>query len=113
MMNSLLDTVTWSENSAWLWDTDFELLNNKDITRIVLTGNRRLDYKLRALVAGIDESRIVCVEDPLDAAEQLELCPGESVYVLYGIDTTPQAHQLLDKLKQLAGARGKEQEAAR
>lgn len=113
MMNSLSDTGTWSENTAWLWDTDFEFLNRDDVARVVFTGPRRMDYKLRALLAGIDESRIVCVEDEMDAPEKLDYTPGEDIYLLYGTDSLTQAFRLYDKLKSTAQAHGEKQEGAR
>ena len=88
-------------------------LNRDDVARVVFIGPRRMDYKLRALLAGIDESRIVCVEDEMDAPEKLDYTPGEDIYLLYGTDSLTQAFRLYDKLKSTAQAHGEKQEGAR
>ena len=102
MMNSLSDTGAWSENTAWLFDTDFEFLRRDNIKRIIFTGPRIKDYALRALMAGISPDRIVCVENENDAPEAFSFTPGADIYLLYGTDSLTQAARVYDKIKTLA-----------
>ena len=102
MVNSLSDTGAWSENTAWLFDTDFEFLRRDNIKRIIFTGPRINDYALRALMAGISPDRIVCVEDENDAPEAFSFTPGTDIYLLYGTDSLTQAARVYDKIKTLA-----------
>ena len=88
MMNNLNDEKNWSENVCWLYDCDFEFLNNDSVTQIVVTGPRAKDYYLRLRLAGVPEERIACVRDELEAAELLKLESGSHVYILYGTDST-------------------------
>lgn len=111
MMNSLSDTGAWSENTAWLFDTDFEFLRKDDIRKIIFTGPRILEYKLRALMAGIDEDRIVCVEDENQAPDKLSYAPGVDIYLLYGTDSLNQAAKVYEKIKAKALAHGNGKEA--
>ncbi len=102
MMNSLSDTGKWSENTAWLFDTDFEFLRKDNIRKIIFTGPRIMDYKLRAQMAGIDMDRIAYVENENDAPEQLSYTPGVDIYLLYGTDSLKEAARVYDKIKSLA-----------
>ncbi|MBR4655184.1 MAG: DUF1727 domain-containing protein [Oscillospiraceae bacterium] len=102
MMNSLSDTDKWSENTAWLFDTDFEFLKRDNIHRLIFTGPRIMDYKLRALMAGIAPDKIVCVEHEIDAPDQFSFTPGTDMYLLYGTDSLKEAARVYDRIKTLA-----------
>ena len=108
MMNNLSDEKTWSENTCWLYDCDFEFLNKDNITHIICTGPRGKDYKLRLLLAGIPEDKIDCVTDELEATEKLYLKPGTGVYIFYGTDSLDLAFKVKDKIVSLAKSAGKE-----
>ena len=87
MMNCLSDEKHWSENTCWLYDCDFEFLARDDVSRVIATGPRAMDYRLRLLLAGVPEEKIVCERDELRAADMLELVPGETVYIFHGVDS--------------------------
>ena len=63
MMNCLGDAHHWSENTCWIFDADFEYLCNDSVVQLVCTGARCRDYKLRLLMAGVPQERIVCEPD--------------------------------------------------
>ena len=102
MMNCLTDVKHWSENVCWLYDCDFEFLNRPGIRCIVATGPRALDYRLRLLLAGVPEEKILCVADELAATERLPLVPGDQVYLFYGTDSLTFAQKVREKLVTLA-----------
>ena len=102
MMNCLGDEKHWSENVCWLYDCDFEFLTRGEIDRIVATGPRCLDYKLRLLLAGVPEEKIICWRDELEAVEKIEPEPGDSVFILYGTDSVGVAQRVRDKFRTLA-----------
>lgn len=102
MMNCLGDAKHWSENVSWLYDCDFEFLNKPDIRCIVATGPRAMDYRLRLLLAGVPEEKIICVKDEMEAAESLPFVPGDQVYLFYGTDSFTYAQQVREKLVNLA-----------
>ena len=87
MMNNLNDEMNWSENTCWLYDCDFEFLNDPSITHIVTTGPRARDYRLRLLLAGVPAERIDCVREELAGVDRLRLAPGSHIYILYGTDS--------------------------
>jgi UDP-N-acetylmuramyl pentapeptide synthase len=102
MMNCLGDMRHWSENTCWIFDADFEFLNHESIVQLVCTGARCRDYKLRLLMAGVPEERIICEEDEFRAAERLAYAPGDDIYLLYGTDSLALAYQVYDHMKELA-----------
>ena len=102
MMNCLSDAKHWSENVSWLYDCDFEFLNREDIRCIVVTGPRALDYRLRLLLAGVPEEKILCEQDEMKAAERLPFVAGDQVYLFYGADSFAYTRKVQEKLATLA-----------
>ena len=110
MMNCLGDTHHWSENTCWIFDADFEFLANDSVAQIVCAGSRAADYKLRLLMAGVPEEKIVCQSDEFRAAEMLQFTPGDDIYLLYGTDSLALAYKVYDHLKELAAQHAEEKE---
>lgn len=54
----------YTENDiSWIWDIDFEELNNQSIDKIVLIGRFKLDMLVRMEYTGIDKKKIILVND--------------------------------------------------
>ena len=106
VMNNMGDAAHWSENTCWLYDTDFEFLNRDNIVQIVCAGPRALDYKLRLLMAGVPEEKITCDLNEEKAADTLRFTPGDDVYYLYGADDWGMINRVYDYVKKLALERG-------
>ena len=99
LMNSCQgDMKHWSENTCWLYDCDFEFLNRADIKNIVVCGPRRLDHRLRLLLAGVSEDRISYAEKEMDAPNKLKLFENDNVFVLYGTDSISLGMKVADKV---------------
>lgn len=62
MLDDLGDAEETSENTAWIYDTDFEFLNDDSITQIICSGVRRTDYKVRLLLAGVPEEKLLVLK---------------------------------------------------
>lgn len=100
LMNSCQgDMKHWSENTCWLYDCDFEFLNDESIKNIVICGPRRLDHKLRLLLAGVSEERISFSEKEIDAPDQLRLFENDNVFVLYGTDSIALGKKVAEAVK--------------
>ncbi len=84
-----------TENMTWIYDADYELLNDESIKRVVAAGIRVHDYHLRLLLAGIPEEKLRCVANELDAAAELELRDTDKVFILHDMTTMP----LTEKVK--------------
>lgn len=102
MVNCLGDERHWSENTCWIYDCDFEFLNDPLVTHIVAAGPRCLDYKLRLLMAGVPEEKISCERDEEKATHLLRFSPGSDVYMLYGTDSMNLAFGLRENVIALA-----------
>lgn len=102
MMNCIHDQQHWSENVTWLYDCDFEFLNKENITRIVATGPRAKDYRLRLLFAGVPDEKIRCTLNEMDAPALLDYHSGESVCLFYGTDALDLVYRVQGKIKMLA-----------
>ena len=70
---------------TWLYDNDFELLNDKTVKKIIITGENTLDYKLRLLLAGIDEKKLIICEDYKAAHKYLTLDKSD-IYLICDVD---------------------------
>jgi len=77
-----LDDNDYRKNSVefdgWIYDVDYEFLNDPDILQVVVGGPRCYDHRLRLLMAGVSEDRISVAEDELltddsDLEEQAKL----------------------------------------
>ena len=83
MLDDVFDEKESSENIAWLYDADFEFLNDPNITQIVTVGARSLDSKVRLLIAGVDESKIVAVTNEKEAADKVDIAAADKIFLLY------------------------------
>jgi len=107
MMNGLGEAKVWSENICWLYDCDFEFLNKENITRIVSTGARALDYCVRLRFAGLPPEKIRYEKDEINSPNELILKPGTSVYIFYGTDSIDLAYRVRDAVCKKAGEQNK------
>jgi UDP-N-acetylmuramyl tripeptide synthase len=60
----------YTSETSWLWDISFEMLQNTNVERIILTGKYAYDLALRFEFAGITSAEIV-VEPDLDKMAQM------------------------------------------
>ncbi|WP_283678552.1 Mur ligase family protein [Lentilactobacillus sp. Marseille-Q4993] len=69
-------------DTSWIWDGDFERLNDMNIKQFITGGERYKDITYRLQVAEIDESKHL-VEPNLDkVVEMIDDVPTEKVYIL-------------------------------
>lgn len=114
LINDLSLAADWSENVSWIYDTDFETLNVDSVKKIVVFGDRGLDYQLRMLFAGIPQEKIVHVQKPEDAIYAVDILPDMNYYVVYGADPGSFAlgnKQAKELVKRLMNAGGEEVKA--
>ncbi|MBQ1390195.1 MAG: DUF1727 domain-containing protein [Firmicutes bacterium] len=72
-----------SEPFMYIYDTDFEFLNQPDIVNIVAVGVRSQDLCLRMMLAGIPKERLQHVKTVDEVPACLNLKEGSAVYILY------------------------------
>lgn len=98
MIDDLFERRDSSEFIGWIYDADFEFLNTPDIKQIVLAGPRCFDYKLRLLIAGVPEERILCEEDEFKAVDIMDK-DIDKLYLLHDTSTYDLACKVEEKIK--------------
>ena len=88
------------ETITWLYETDFEYLKNENIKKIIVAGQRYLDYKLRLRLAGIPVEKTVCVFDEQTIPDYVSTDGIESIYVLHDVTTVLRAKKIKVKIKE-------------
>ena len=91
------DERHWSENTCWLYDCDFEMMNDPLMDQLICTGPRALDFYMRLLYAGIPKEKIFLELDEHEAARKFDLKSNDTVYIFCGID----AFDLVDECRQI------------
>lgn len=98
LLDDAHDNAHSVENNAWLYDTDFEFLNDPDILQVTTAGPRHWDTAVRLLMAGLPPEKLLHQEDPGQAAAQMDVASPDTVFVLYDLYAVALAHQVKDQL---------------
>ncbi len=93
------DNEVSSENMTWLYDADFEFLNDDSVKRVIVGGVRATDFKVRMLIAGIPEEKIVCVPTFGDTPGVLG-ADCDKIFILHDLHANDIALKLRDRVKQ-------------
>ena len=83
---------------TWLYDNDFELLNDDSVNKIIITGTDTLDYRLRLLLAGVPEEKLVVCDDYKEAHKYLTLDDSD-IYLIVDIDYSRWGIEVVDNIK--------------
>ena len=73
---------------SWLWDVSFELLNDDNITSIVLIGRFKWDVRVRLEYANIDPSKIIMIDDMDTLTKTIEEKTDGHIYTMVCFDMT-------------------------
>lgn len=87
-----------SEFIGWIYDTDFEVLAKDDVLQVAALGPRCADYRVRLLMAGIPEDRILCGPEEFAAVDRMRTEGVERIYVLYDTSTYDLACRVADRI---------------
>lgn len=98
LLDEVYGNLNATETITWLYETDFELLNNENISKIIVGGARYLDYKARLLLAGIPSSKIVCIKDEYETYKYIDL-DVEKIFVLHEADAVSKAKEVRTLVK--------------
>ena len=98
MIDDLFERRDSSEFMGWIYDADFEFLNVDGVKQIVLAGPRCFDYKLRLLIAGVSEDKILCEQDEFKAVDIMDT-DIDKLYLLHDTSTYDLACKVEEKIK--------------
>ncbi len=99
-LDDFFDVKDSTENISWIYDTDYELLNDDSIEQIIVGGARAKDHCLRLLIAGVPQERIKCERYEVDAVDHLDLEKVDNIFILYDVYTVPTAEKVKAKIKE-------------
>lgn len=81
---------------SWLWDVEFELLNDKNIDKIFCIGRFRYDVITRLEFAGIDKDKIVLVDDLNNLIKDVKENSVGDIYTMVCFDMTANILKLIE-----------------
>lgn len=80
---------------SWLWDVEFELLNDEDIEKVVLIGRFKWDVYVRLQYARIKKEKILLIDDMKDLLPKIKKETKGSIYTMVCFDMTDIIKKLL------------------
>ncbi len=80
---------------SWLYDVDFELLNDKDIDKIFCIGRFRYDVYNRLIYAGIDDKKLILVDNEKEIIKLVKEKSKGNIYTMVCFDMTAIIKKLL------------------
>ena len=98
MVDDKGDNTGNSESTCWLYDCDYSYLTHPSITQVIFAGPRCKDQFLRALLAGVDESKIFLTESFTGGTEFINAAQCSDVFVLYDPYLLAEANAVKAKL---------------
>ncbi len=83
MVDDKSDNNGNSESVCWIYDCDYSALTDESIGEIIFSGPRCKDQRLRALMAGVDSSKIKTVETFTGGVYLIDTDKYKDIFVLY------------------------------
>lgn len=80
---------------SWLWDVDFELLNDKKIDKIFIIGRFKYDVATRLEYADIPENKIILVDDINNIMNLVKEKSNGTIYTMVCFDMTARLKDLI------------------
>ena len=98
LLDDVHDNKVSSENICWLYDADFQFLNDDSVKRVIIGGKRAVDCKVRLEIAGMGEDRIVCIDKESDTPDGVKW-DCDKIYVLHELYRNDEALAVRDEIK--------------
>ena len=110
-LDDYFDAAHSVENTAWLFDTDFEFLRDESIVQVIAAGARHWDVALRLLLAELPKEKLSHLRENEAAAGELRAENADAVFILYDVYTIGLANHVKEQVKEiLAGLPEKKEE---
>lgn len=99
IIDDIHENINNTENIGWLYDCRFAPLADESIKQIIFGGPRCADHIVRALLDGVDVSKIQTVDDIHDTINLLDVNACDSVFIMYDLYLVDEARKLADRVK--------------
>ena len=96
LLDEVYDDPNKSETAAYIFDTDYEFLNDEKIKKIIVGGERYLDHRVRLLMAGVPEEKTVCIRGMQETADIADISGIDSIYILHDVYYVSRGHAVRD-----------------
>lgn len=106
VIDDVHDAKNSTENTAWIYECDFEFLRDDSVRQIVVGGKRAWDFQMRLLMAGVPPERIACCEREQDTPRRLRLDEVDTVFLLHDICNNAIAQEIKQELRGLCAKGG-------
>ena len=100
MVDDTSDNRYSSETINWYYDSNFELLNNKDVKKVIICGKRNKDLYVRLLLANIPREKIISVENEYDMPKYLDK-KIDKIFLLHDITAYDQSLEVEKIIKEV------------
>ena len=111
-LDDFYDATHSVESTPWLYDTDFEFLNDENIASITVAGARHWDVFLRLLMAGVPREKIAHSGDTGRAVELTPTDGVDTVFILYDVFNIRFANGVRDQIRERLKALPPKEETA-
>ena len=81
---------------SWLWDVEFELLNDKTIDKIFIIGRFRYDVLTRLSFANIDNNKLILIDDLNELIKRVKQDSVGDIYTMVCFDMTANILKLIE-----------------
>ncbi|MGM9642993.1 MAG: MurT ligase domain-containing protein [Eubacteriales bacterium] len=103
MVDDKSDNTGNSESVCWIYDCDYSALTNDSVGEIIFSGPRCKDQKLRALLAGVDESKIKTIDTFTGGVELVDTEKYNDIFILYDPYLLAEADKVKNELIRKGG----------
>lgn len=69
-------------DTSWIWDGNFESLNQDKIEKVIVGGERHTDMAYRLEIAGFDPGAMIVTDTPNSLLLEMKNAPTEKIYIL-------------------------------
>lgn len=88
------------EYMPYLYASDYELLNNDNIDKIIIGGKLSYDQKLRLLMAGVEEEKMVICEKEEDTKDYIDYENAKNIVILHDLYCVDIKRKLVESIKE-------------
>lgn len=108
LVDEVYDHPGKSETAAWIFDVQYEYLNDAHIKKIIVGGDRYLDHRVRMLMAGLPAEKTVCIRGMAETAEYVDTSGIDSIYILHDVNFVSRARAVRDAVQKRIEEAGRE-----
>lgn len=92
------DSIGNTESTCWLYDCDYSYLTDPSIGQLIFSGPRCKDQRLRALLAGVPDEKIVLWPNFNGTADLIDTVHCKNIYILFDVYLQKEANAVKEQL---------------